>query len=415
MTVLRVFAAILSLACAVRASDAAAEQKALDQILLESGASPIELMRGLEKFLAKYPDSKQRAGIERELAKTALENGDDERTLRYGGQALASNPRNPVLLERMARLLLARGKREDAEKALEHSRQFESLMRELDKQGIERPRPGMADELDRAIARSLSYQARATRLLGRREEAIELARRAAAQHANAESLRELAAALDAAGRAREALTAYADAFAAADPKNPETSRAKDRARAGELHRAVHGSEKGLGELLLAAYDRMASEQTARLAKLRARDPNFDADEPGEWTIRRLDGESFPLAGLAGKVVVLDFWATWCGPCRAQHPLFDQVREKFAGNDKVVILSINTDEDRSVVAPFLETYKWSNTVYFEDGLSSFLKINSIPTTVILDKRGRVFSRMVGFIPDRFAAMLTERIHEALAEK
>jgi hypothetical protein len=68
----------------------------------------------------------------------------------------------------------------------------------------------------------------------------------------------------------------------------------------------------------------------------------------------------------------------------------------------------------LVKPFLEQNKWSQKVYFEDGLGSLLQVTSIPTTVILDKNGGVSSRMNGFLPDRFVNMLSDRIQDALKE-
>ena len=79
----------------------------------------------------------------------------------------------------------------------------------------------------------------------------------------------------------------------------------------------------------------------------------------------------------------------------------------------MFLAIATDDDRSLVEPFLDSQKWGKSnVYFEDGLSNFLKVSSIPATLIMDKQGRVYSRMNGFIPHRFVEMLTDRIKEAL---
>ena len=135
----------------------------------------------------------------------------------------------------------------------------------------------------------------------------------------------------------------------------------------------------------------------------------------QFTISGLSGEKLPLASLKGKVIVMDFWATWCGPCRAQHPLYEEAKKRFKNRDDVVFLAIDTDEDHSLVKPFLEQNNWSQTVYFEDGLGQLLQVSSIPMTLIFDKEGRVFSRMNGFIPERFVDMLTERIQEALGEK
>jgi hypothetical protein len=65
-----------------------------------------------------------------------------------------------------------------------------------------------------------------------------------------------------------------------------------------------------------------------------------------------------------------------------------------------------------VAPFLAEVGWHDTVYFEDGLSRALKIATIPTTVILDRRGRAFSRMNGYEPENFVETLTRQIRQAL---
>ncbi len=144
------------------------------------------------------------------------------------------------------------------------------------------------------------------------------------------------------------------------------------------------------------------------------DPNADAKQPIQFTLSSVDGEKLPLASLKGKVIVLDFWATWCGPCRIQHPLYEEVKKKFKDRDDVVFLAIDTDEDRSIVKPFLEQSQWHQKVYFEDGLSVLLQVSSIPTTIIINKQGEVSSRMNGFLPDRFVEMLSDRIRDALHE-
>jgi thiol-disulfide isomerase/thioredoxin len=181
---------------------------------------------------------------------------------------------------------------------------------------------------------------------------------------------------------------------------------------GELYRKLKGSEKGLGDLILEAYDRTAGLLAARRLRLRETDPNTQASSVMEFTLSGLKGRKLELASLKGKTLVFDFWATWCGPCRVQHPLYQEVKQRFRDRPDVVFLSINTDEDRDAVQPFIEENGWDDTVYFEDGLSRTLKITSIPTTIIVDRRGEVVSRMNGFLPDRFVDMLTERIRDAL---
>jgi thioredoxin-related protein len=91
-----------------------------------------------------------------------------------------------------------------------------------------------------------------------------------------------------------------------------------------------------------------------------------------------------------------------------------VKAKFKDTADVVFLALDTDEDHSLVKPFLTQIQWSQKVYFEDGLQSLLQVSSIPTTVILGKNGQVFTRMVGYLPDRFVDMLTERVDSALGK-
>jgi thiol-disulfide isomerase/thioredoxin len=134
----------------------------------------------------------------------------------------------------------------------------------------------------------------------------------------------------------------------------------------------------------------------------------------EFTLTGLDGQKLSMASLKGKVVVFDFWATWCEPCRGQHPLYEQVKQRFKDNPGVVFLSIDTDEDREPVRRFLEEEKWLDTVYFEDGLSRALRITTIPTTIVMERHGQVFSRMSGYVPERFVEVLTGRIGDALGQ-
>jgi thioredoxin-related protein len=81
---------------------------------------------------------------------------------------------------------------------------------------------------------------------------------------------------------------------------------------------------------------------------------------------------------------------------------------------VVFLAINTDQDRSLVAPFLEEQKWDKKVYFEDGLGRFLNVENIPTTILFDKSGRLASRMDGFDPDTFVGLMSARIQSLITD-
>lgn len=396
------------------APGAVEERAALQESLGEVGSSQIDFIRALEKHLVRYPKSEQRAELERALLKAALEIKDQRRTLLYGEKALTSDPTNLEVLERVSRYLLKDADKDASKRALEYSRRLESSLRPM-----ENPQPGKnearyQEEKRIVLGKALVYQARATGNLGNLAEAGSLARKSYQEFPSAESAREIARWVEKEGKPAEAITYLADAFMIPDPNSTDEDRAHDRARLGEWYTKLKGSEAGLGDTLLAAYDRTRARVEEHKAALKKLDPNAGATQAMEYVLSGLGGEKLKLASLKGKVVVFDFWATWCGPCRAQQPLYDEVKARFAADSNVVFLNVSTDENRDIVKPFLDSNKWKKTVYFEDGLSALLRVSSIPMTMIVNRRGEIASRMNGYVPERFVETLSTRIREALAE-
>ena len=166
-------------------------------------------------------------------------------------------------------------------------------------------------------------------------------------------------------------------------------------------------------MILAAYDRTSALLSRRRADLKAKDPNSQATNIADFTLPAVDKTAPPLvlSALKGKTVVMDFWATWCAPCRAQQPLLEKLEMHYADAPDVVFVPVDADDDLSLVAPFLKEQGWKNQGYFEAGLARQLTVSSIPTVLVIDPNGQISSRMIGFIPDRFEQMLTERVEEA----
>jgi thiol-disulfide isomerase/thioredoxin len=391
------------------------EQQDLQRAVDEAANSPLDLTRRLEQFLRKYPNATQLKEIERALTKAAIDTHDDRRTALYGERVLVSTPDDMLFLDRVARAELALGGKDRAAKALDYARKFQQTVDKLPSvEGAGSAK--LKEDRDRGDARALIYQSRAVGTMGNLAEAARLAAMAFSMYPTEESAREWAGVLAAQGFDEQAIQHYADALMIPDTRAQDADRAIDRARVGELYRKAHGSEKGLGDAILEAYDRTSALLAARQKVLAAMDPNASVTDPLGFTISALDGHKLRLASLKGKVVILDFWATWCGPCRIQHPMYERVKEHFKNRDDVVLLSVDADEDHTLVSPFLDQQKWpKGNVYFDDGLLRLLQVNDIPTTILFDRGGRIASRMNGFLPDRFVEQLTERIDAALAEQ
>lgn len=389
------------------------EKHELAEAVQEANTSGFDMIRALEEHLRKYPDTPLKADIYKLAAKAAVETKDEARIIRYGEPTLAVTRNDVSLLENVSLALLHAGGKENAARALGYAQRFEDYVLHIPVVNGYDPVKNQEDH-DRSLARSLLDQARAYSELGDYDQARRKAALAYIDFPDEPSAREGAKALEHLGRHQEAIERLCDAFAISDPRATAEDRALDRKKLGEMYRALHGgSEVGLGDEILAAYDRAAAVLAKRESQLRQLDPNLGVADPMQYTLSAVNGGKLDLKTLRGKVLILDFWATWCVPCRAQHPLYDKVKERFRDRGDVEFLSLATDENRDLVEPFLTSHQWSGPMYFDSGLVERLSVNSIPTTVVVDQAGRIVSRMDGFLPDTFVDQLSVRIRSALA--
>ena len=391
------------------------ERDELRRELAEANTSEIEILRTIEKYLAGHPDTAFRPELEHRAAEAAIAIHDDGPIVRYGEASLARTPDDTKLLPAVTRALLAMGSHEAAERALQYARRTGDAVRRMQEDG----NPGnispteWRNRTDRLLNRALTDEARATGILGSPREALATAQRAFETYPDAAAAREVAFWFERLGKPADAIGALADAFTIPDSLATDAGRAEDRIRLGELYRKVNGSEDGLGALCIEAYDRDVKLLKTREQRLHRDEPNAGRTNAMELTLSGLDGKSLAMATLKGKVVVMDLWATWCIPCREQHPLYEQVKERFHDNPAVVFLSVNADADRSTVAPFVSEMKWQGPIYFEDGLARVFSVDGLPATILLDRNSRLFTHLNGFLDkNRFADLLTERIRGAL---
>jgi thiol-disulfide isomerase/thioredoxin len=131
---------------------------------------------------------------------------------------------------------------------------------------------------------------------------------------------------------------------------------------------------------------------------------------------KLDKTEVRLADFKGKVTVLVFWATWCGPCIAEMPHFQEAVRKYAANQDVIFLAISIDERRLAVRPFIERNRYRLPVAYDINGAAAFGINGVPLLIIVDRQGRVAFREQGFgsEADRYVERLSWRIDELLNE-
>jgi peroxiredoxin len=115
----------------------------------------------------------------------------------------------------------------------------------------------------------------------------------------------------------------------------------------------------------------------------------------EFALKGEDGRTYRLADYRGKVVVLNFWATWCPPCRYEMPSMEHAHEKLKG-ENIVILAINVGEDANTIFAFTGQYPVSFPLPLDvDGsVTRKYPIVGLPTTFIIDSQGNVTHRAIG---------------------
>lgn len=119
-----------------------------------------------------------------------------------------------------------------------------------------------------------------------------------------------------------------------------------------------------------------------------------------------------LDSLRGKVVYLDFWASWCDPCRKSFPWMEELKRKF-GEKGFIIVAINLDKQRNAIDKFLSKYPVSFTVAFdpEGKVAKEYDIKGMPTAFLVDRKGEIVSSHIGFL-EKETAKWEHEIAEAV---
>ena len=120
-------------------------------------------------------------------------------------------------------------------------------------------------------------------------------------------------------------------------------------------------------------------------------------EPIDFMLPLLDGTDFTLSQQKGKVVFLNFWATWCPPCRDEMPSMEALYQRFKDSG-LEIIAVNLRESNSEVEAFMNQYNLTFPAALDSRgtVGAIYNVRAIPTTYIIDKRGLIVGQLVGSI-------------------
>jgi thiol-disulfide isomerase/thioredoxin len=237
------------------------------------------------------------------------------------------------------------------------------------------------------------------------------------------------------GKTDEALKAYSESFILSNGMQEDINsryvqlltKSADYAKVVEVAESCILKEKAndkIKEAYIASYKQIygsPAEAEAKLNKLAAeakakmmenlKKEMLNKPAP-DFNLKDFDGNLVKLSDLKGKVVVIDFWATWCGPCKMSFPALQKVYNKYKDNPDILILALDTwerektdAEKEQKVKDFIADNKYTFKVLFDDlDIVSKYEVTGIPTKFIIDKNGIMQFKTIGF--DSEQKMITE---------
>lgn len=149
-------------------------------------------------------------------------------------------------------------------------------------------------------------------------------------------------------------------------------------------------------LLFGCFISGCSHQSSSLPSAESLAPTSQRKAAPNFSLKDADGKEVHLADYHGKVVLLDFWATWCGPCRIEIPWFTDMERQMKDKGFAVIGVSMDDEGWKVVKPFMSEMKINYRVLLgnDDAAHAYGGLDALPTTFLIDREGKIAAVHVG---------------------
>jgi cytochrome c biogenesis protein CcmG/thiol:disulfide interchange protein DsbE len=137
----------------------------------------------------------------------------------------------------------------------------------------------------------------------------------------------------------------------------------------------------------------------------------DVKKAADFNLKTLDGKDVKLSDYKGKIVIIDFWATWCPPCRKGIPDLVELQKEY--KDNLVVIGISLDQQNTIkdLDPFIQNYGINYPVVLgtQKVVADYGNIQAIPTSFIVDQSGNIVDTHVGLVPK---STYTEKINKLL---
>lgn len=141
------------------------------------------------------------------------------------------------------------------------------------------------------------------------------------------------------------------------------------------------------------------EEPIEFEELEEEEPGFDPYEAPEWVLPDAEGNLIKLSDYRGQIVILDFWATWCGPCQSAMPLIDDwMKTKMPSGVKVFSINVWEQDIEAAINYMTDNKFGMKLVFGKNETVADYGVEGIPYIVVIDQEGMVRFTEIGFSPD-----------------